>query len=515
MKINISKVYFLPILSALYIFTSNTQAQDSLYLVGTITGESYQKRITNISRVGDVNGDGYNDFMVSSRTGKTRNDQGVVQLYLGSSTLDLTPDVTFHYPCCDTLNNLGNANEIGDVNGDGYDDFTITGVFGDWGFVRGKVFVYYGGETIDTLPDAEFYENTIQDYFGSVVEEVGDLNKDGYDDFVICSSYNWSDGKGHVYLFWGGDTISWNRSLTFASNIINDFFGESVTNIGDANIDGFEDIAIGAPAGLMGSDTGKVYVYYGGNLMDTDLDTILTSENQGYKFGNSVKNIGNLNGDDIVDFCIKGFEAIFIYNNLLNQPRVINGYSLDTGGDINGDGFDDVIIGYDRKINVYFGSENFNINPNIILDDSLRGSTQYIYIIGDLNKDGYDEIISFAPNYPITENPQGKVYIYSYNKLTDVEDIQKSFLNDFELNQNYPNPFNPATNIRFALSSRQFVTLTIYDVLGKKITKLIDEEKPAGQYEVDFNANNLSSGVYFYQLKSGSFILTRKMVLLR
>jgi len=127
-------------------------AQDSLYLIGTITGESYDKRITNISRVGDVNGDGYDDFMIASRTGLTRKDQGVVQLYLGSSTLDLTPDLTFHYPCCDTLNNLLNANELGDVNGDGYDDFTLSGKFGDFGFSKGKVFLYYGGEAIDTVP---------------------------------------------------------------------------------------------------------------------------------------------------------------------------------------------------------------------------------------------------------------------------------------------------------------------------------------------------------------------------
>jgi hypothetical protein len=496
-------------------FFPETKAQDSLYLVDTITGESYQKRITNVDKVGDVNGDGYDDFMVSSRTGNIRRDQGIVQLYLGSATFDLTPDVTFHYPCCDSLNNIGNASEIGDVNGDGYDDFAISGSFGDFGFAKGKVFLYYGGETIDTIPVAEFYEPWIQDGFGGVIEKVGDLNKDGYGDFTVSSVYNWSNGFGYVYLFWGGDTISFDRSLTLTSGSLGDFFGVSVANIGDINNDNYEDIAIGAPSGVAGNDTSKVYIFYGGNLMDTDFDTILTANNLGYEFGKSIKNICNLNGDEIVDFCIAGYEYILIYFDLLNQPLEINGYSLDTGGDINGDGFDDFIIGYERKINVYLGSENFDINPDIIIDDSLRFSTQYIYIVGDLNKDGFDEIISFAPNYPNAVDPQGRVYIYSYNKLTDIKDYQNNFLNNFELQQNYPNPFNPSTSIQYAIASRQFVTIKIYDVLGNEIATLVNEEKVAGIYEVKFDASKLASGIYYYQLRAGEFVETKKMILLK
>lgn len=495
---------YLFILLILFFSWPNTSAQDSLYLVSTITGESYQKRITSISRVGDVNGDGYDDFTVSSRTGKTRSDQGIVQLYLGSSNLDLTPDVTFHYPCCDTLNDFGAASEIGDVNGDGYDDFTLSGGFGDFGFSKGKVFLYYGGETIDTIPVTEFYEPWIQDGFGGVIQKVGDLNQDGYEDFTVSSVYNWTNGLGYVYLFWGGDTITWDNSITFTSNTIGDFFGVSIANIGDVSNDSFQDIAIGAPSGVASNDTSKVYIFYGGNLMDNDIDTILTTNNLGYEFGKSIKNIGNLNGDEIVDFCIAGDVYIFIFYDLLNQPLEINGYSLDTGGDINGDSFDDFIIGYEGKINVYFGGENFDIIPDIILDDSLRGSTQYIYIAGDINKDGFNEIISFAPNYSNTTDPQGRVYIYSYKKLTDVKDNIDNFLNNFELNQNYPNPFNPFTTIQFELNQRQFITLKIYDILGTEVATLVNEDKLAGKHKVEFDAakHRLSSGVYLCELKS-------------
>jgi hypothetical protein len=83
------------------------------------------------------------------------------------------------------------------------------------------------------------------------------------------------------------------------------------------------------------------------------------------------------------------------------------------------------------------------------------------------------------------------------------------------LYQNYPNPFNPVTNIQYAVGSMQYVSIKVYDVLGKEVATLINEEKPAGEYKVEFNGNNLPSGIYFYQLKAGSFAEIRKMVLLK
>jgi len=91
----------------------------------------------------------------------------------------------------------------------------------------------------------------------------------------------------------------------------------------------------------------------------------------------------------------------------------------------------------------------------------------------------------------------------------------------FSLEQNYPNPFNPSTSIQYAISSSQFVTLKVYDVLGKEITTLVSEEKSAGSYEVEFSsaetlhATSLPSGVYFYRLKAGDYIETKKMVLMK
>jgi len=85
----------------------------------------------------------------------------------------------------------------------------------------------------------------------------------------------------------------------------------------------------------------------------------------------------------------------------------------------------------------------------------------------------------------------------------------------YELEQNYPNPFNPSTIIKYAISNKQFVSLKVYDVLGNEIATLINEEKPAGIYEFEFDASELSSGIYYYRLAAGSFIDTKKMILLK
>lgn len=85
----------------------------------------------------------------------------------------------------------------------------------------------------------------------------------------------------------------------------------------------------------------------------------------------------------------------------------------------------------------------------------------------------------------------------------------------FALQQNYPNPFNPSTKISYSVGSTQAVTVKIYDVLGKLVTTLVNEEKPAGTYQVQWNAGSLPSGIYFCEMKSGSFKTVNKMLLMK
>ena len=98
--------------------------------------------------------------------------------------------------------------------------------------------------------------------------------------------------------------------------------------------------------------------------------------------------------------------------------------------------------------------------------------------------------------------------------LTEVNE-QYFHLSDFTLKQNYPNPFNPATIINFSIPKASNVLLEVFDVLGRKVATLFDENKKAGNYCVEFNASNLSSGIYFYRFKTSGKIITKKMLLLK
>jgi len=147
----------------------------------------------------------------------------------------------------------------------------------------------------------------------------------------------------------------------------------------------------------------------------------------------------------------------------------------------------------------------------------------------------YWEKIGFVAGYGSSESHKdysftdkaptgGTIFIYRLKQI----DLSGSFKysdevevelapNEFALYQNYPNPFNPSTSIQYAIANRQFVTLKIYDVLGTEITTLVNEEKPAGVYNVEFRIDNLelSSGIYFYRLQAGDFVETKKMILLK
>jgi len=107
---------------------------------------------------------------------------------------------------------------------------------------------------------------------------------------------------------------------------------------------------------------------------------------------------------------------------------------------------------------------------------------------------------------------------YEYSKEIEID---LGTPNEFSLSQNYPNPFNPSTTIRYSIpnviagEAKQSVVLKVYDILGNVVATLVNEQKSAGNYEVKFNASNLSSGIYFYKLQSGSFVQTKKFILIK
>ena len=107
------------------------------------------------------------------------------------------------------------------------------------------------------------------------------------------------------------------------------------------------------------------------------------------------------------------------------------------------------------------------------------------------------------------------LYCYNENGIVSVDNKIKPFLNKYLLSQNYPNPFNPTTIIEFSVPSNEYVSLKIYDILGREVATLVNEQKSVGNYKVTFNASNLASGIYFYTIKAGSFNKVRKMLLIK
>jgi hypothetical protein len=135
------------------------------------------------------------------------------------------------------------------------------------------------------------------------------------------------------------------------------------------------------------------------------------------------------------------------------------------------------------------------------------GDKQHLYLswgtIGTTNADiNASELIwNFFKNYKLT-TPTG-VKDYTQDPM------------DFSLLQNYPNPLNPSTKISWQLPVSSHQTIKIYDVLGNEVATLVDEYRIASNYEVEFDASSLASGIYLYQLRTGELILTKKMVLIR
>ncbi|HQJ46448.1 MAG TPA: T9SS type A sorting domain-containing protein, partial [Ignavibacteriaceae bacterium] len=111
---------------------------------------------------------------------------------------------------------------------------------------------------------------------------------------------------------------------------------------------------------------------------------------------------------------------------------------------------------------------------------------------------------------------------YEYSKIIEVD---VNIPSEFFLSQNYPNPFNPSTKIKFTIQQTDnpllggarggFVSLKVYDILGIEIATLVNEEKPTGNYEVEFDATGLSSGTYFYKIIAGYFLSVKKMLLMK
>jgi len=126
-------------------------------------------------------------------------------------------------------------------------------------------------------------------------------------------------------------------------------------------------------------------------------------------------------------------------------------------------------------------------------------------------------ILITASNSSFFTNVGTKIFVddLSWGSTTDITNPSEQIPQEFNLEQNYPNPFNPTTRIKYSLPVDARVQIIVYDILGKEVAELVDEYKPTGYYELDFNASELASGIYFYKIQAGRFVETKKMILMK
>jgi len=159
------------------------------------------------------------------------------------------------------------------------------------------------------------------------------------------------------------------------------------------------------------------------------------------------------------------------------------------------------------------------IGGNVYENPTTVGSyTQFAFDINYFSTETPDQCIIQI----VIGNDTGDTNVGSYFLLDDLEFSDQAvgvndanIVHSFRLDQNYPNPFNPSTKIKYEIPSESFVTLKVFDAIGKEITTLVNETKSAGVYYADFDAAGLSSGIYFYKLTAGTYNTVKKMMLLR
>ena len=196
---------------------------------------------------------------------------------------------------------------------------------------------------------------------------------------------------------------------------------------------------------------------------------------------------------------------LLIYD-ITDKNNINEIYSLTTDLNLN------KLIEYNNKL--FLEYNNYNI---AVYDLTLKNNPQKI---GDLTfrlNDGINSLKIDSNYITISEGLDGTLGldVFKYPYITNIKNYQSENPSIFRLCPNYPNPFNPSTTIKYSLPKAENITLKIYDILGRKVKTLVNEEKPAGNYSIEFNGKDMPSGVYFYQIRAGVFTETRKMLLLK
>jgi len=394
----------------------------------TMTGESAFSNFGNsVSGAGDVNGDGYSDVIAGAYG--YNSSTGRAYIYFGSASMNNIADLTFTGEASGIQ--LGQSvSEAGDVNGDGYSDVIIgANVFSTF---TGKVYICFGGLSMDNSPDASITGEAAGNQFGYSVSAAGDVNADGYSD-VIAGAWGYSTNTGRAYLFdyfMKGHIVP---EITVSGEALNNYFGRSVSAAGDVNGDGYSDVIVGA-AGYS-ANTGRAYIYFGGEILNNIADLTLTGDATGIYFGESVSTAGDVNGDGFSDVIVgadgyntnTGRAYVFYGSASMNNVADMTmtgestnnyfGISVSTAGDVNGDGYSDCIVGakgYSTstgRVYLYYGGASMNNVADLIMTGvtTLNQFGISISTAGDVNGDGYSDVIIGANGY---SSNTGRAYLF-------------------------------------------------------------------------------------------------------
>jgi len=348
-----------------------------------------------VSSAGDVNGDGYADVIVGAPF-HTNGEmyEGLAFVYHGSPTgLRTTADWTAESDCPQAGFGFS-VSMAGDVNGDGYDDVIVGAFRYDTALTEyGRVYVYHGSAVgVSAMADWIADGDQASAGFGSSVSTAGDINGDGYDDVIIgADRYDNGEGEeGRAYLYQGSAAgLSTTANWITESNQSDAYFGISVSTAGDVNGDGYADVIVSASHhDNVETDEGKVFVYHGSSA---------------------------------------GLSTTPDWNTESNQNHAYFGWSVSTAGDVNGDGYADVIVGaylYDNgeanegRAYVYHGSAaGLRAMPDWIAESSQL-ETRFgsaVSTAGDVNGDGYSDVLVGAHQYDHGAPFEGGAWVYYGN----------------------------------------------------------------------------------------------------
>ena len=407
---------------------------------------------TTVATAGDVNGDGYSDVIVGADLyDNVEFNEGRAFLYYGTAVgVAATPSWSTEGNQANTI--VIRAAPAGDVNGDGFADVVIAYPRFDNGEIdEGLVLVFHGSASgLSAVPAWTAEVNQANARFGWSVGTAGDVNGDGYADLIV-GAYQYDNGQtdeGRVFVYHGSATgLSSVPTWTAESDQASASFGWSSATAGDMNGDGFDDVMVGAFQFDGGqNDEGRVFGYYGSGSGLSSLPAWVTECNQsGAWFGVSVSPAGDVNGDGFADvivgaslfdngqidegraFAIHGSaEVPFIaWSDEGDQPSAAFGWSVATAGDVNGDGFADVIVGaylYDNiesqegRSDVYYGSAN-GLSQGVPdwTGEGDQASAAFGYAVGtagDVNGDGFSDVIVGAIFHDNGEENEGRAYVY-------------------------------------------------------------------------------------------------------